>query len=49
MQETPEERGGGRNQEKNIVAIWNQICNQTHEKYIRINLLGLRRGRFSLV
>ena len=35
--------------EKDIVAIWNQICNQTCEKYIRTNLLGLCQGRIFLV
>ena len=29
------------NQERNTVAIRNQICNQTCEKYIRTNLFGL--------
>ena len=43
------ERGGLRNQERNTVAIRNQICNQTYEKYIRVDLLRLCRGRFSLV
>ena len=38
------ERKGSRNQERNIVAIRNQICNQTCEKYIRTDLLGLCRG-----
>ena len=38
------ERKGLRNQERNTVAIGNQICNQTCEKYIRTNLLGLCRG-----
>ena len=38
-------KGGGieirrsRNQERNTVAIRNQIYNQTYEKYIRIDLL----------
>ena len=36
-----------RNQERNTVAIKNQICNQTCEKYIKVDLLGLCRGRFS--
>ena len=40
---------GSRNQERNTVAIRNQICNQTCEKYIRTDLLGLCRERFSLV
>ena len=35
------ERWGSENQEKNTVVIWNQICNQTYEKYIRTDLLGL--------
>ena len=43
------ERRGLRNQEGNTIAIRNQICNQTCEKYIRIDLLELCRGRFSLV
>ena len=43
------ERKGSRNQERNTVAIRNQLCNQTCEKYIRTNLLGLCRERFSLV
>ena len=41
-------KGGGgseirrsRNQERNTVAIGNQICNQTCEKYIRTDLFGL--------
>ena len=41
-------KGGGgiekrrsRNQERNTVAIRNQICNQTCEKYMRTDLLGL--------
>ena len=38
------ERGGSRNRERNTVAIRNQICNQTYEKYIRAGLLGLCRG-----
>ena len=38
-----------RNQERNTVAIRNQICNQTYEKYIRTDLLGLCRGRFCLI
>ena len=40
---------GSENQERNIVAIKNQICNQTCEKYIRIDLFELCRERFSLV
>ena len=40
---------GLRNQERNTVAIRNQICNQTCEKYIRADFLGLCRERFSLV
>ena len=40
---------GSRNQEKNTVAIKNQSCNQTCEKYMRTNLLGLYQWRFSLV
>ena len=43
------ETRGSENQERNIVAIKNQICNQTCEKYIRIDLLELCRERFSLV
>ena len=46
------ERGTERkdwNQERNTVTIRNQSCNQTCEKYIRTDLLGLCRGRFSLV
>ena len=35
------ERKGLRNQERNTVAIGNQICNQTCEKYIRTDLLEL--------
>ena len=35
------ERKGLENQERNTVAIRNQICNQTYVKYIRIDLLGL--------
>jgi len=37
------ERMRSRNQEKNTVAIKNQLCNQTFEKYIRTDLLGLCR------
>ena len=40
-EEGSNERGGSRNQEKNIVVIENQICNQTCEKYIRTDLIGL--------
>ena len=42
-------KGGSKNQERNIVAIRNQLCKQICEKYIRIDLLGLCRGRISLV
>ena len=35
------ERRGLRNQEGNTIAIRNQICNQTCEKYIRTDLLEL--------
>ena len=35
------ERKGGRKEERNTVAIRNQICNLTCEKYIRIDLLRL--------
>ena len=42
-----ERRGSGKPR-KNIVVIKNQLCNQTYVKYIRIQLLGLCRGRFSL-
>ena len=35
------ERRGSKNQERNIVAIRNQICNQTCEKYIRTDLFGV--------
>ena len=48
-EEGDNERRESRNQERNIVAIRNQICNQTCEKYIRIDLFGLCRGGFSLV
>ena len=48
-EEGSNERRGSKNQEKNTVAIRNQICNQTCEKYIRTDLLGLCRERFSLV
>ena len=37
------ERWGSRNQERNTVAIRNQIYNQTYEKYIRTDLLRLYR------
>ena len=43
------ERRESRNQERNTVAIRNQICNQNSEKYIRTDFLGLCQGRFSLV
>ena len=36
-------REGNQNQERNTVAIKNQTCNQTCEKYLRIDLLGLCR------
>ena len=42
------ETKGSRNQEKNTVAIRNQIYNQTCEKHIKTYLLGLCRERFSL-
>ena len=48
-EEGSNERGGSRNQERNTVAIRNQICNQTCEKYIRTNHIGLCRRQFSLV
>ena len=35
------ETRGSENQERNTVAIKNQICNQICEKYIRIDLLEL--------
>ena len=37
------EIGGSRKEERNIVAIKNQTCNQTCKKYIRTDLLGLCR------
>ena len=37
------ERKRWENQERNTVAIKNQICNQTCEKYIKTDLLGLCR------
>ena len=37
------ETGKSRNQERNTVAIMNQIYNQTCEKRIRTDLLGLCR------
>ena len=37
-----------KNQERNTIAIRNQICNETCMKYIRTDLLGLCRGLFSL-
>ena len=40
---------GSKKQERNPVAIKNQICNQTCEKYIRTDLLGLCQERFNLV
>ena len=49
IKEGGNERGGSRNQERNTVAIRNQICKQTFEKYIRADLLGLCQGQFSLV
>jgi len=33
-------------QERNTVAVYNQICNVTQELYIRTSVLGFRRGRF---
>ena len=52
MKEEESIKGGGieirrsRNQERNIVAIRNQICNQTCEKYIRTDLLRLSEEDF---
>ena len=37
------EIGGSRNQERITLAIRNQICNQTCEKYMRTDFLGLCR------
>ena len=37
------EKNGSRNEERNTVAIKNQICNQTCEKYTRTDILGLCR------
>ena len=42
-------RENDRNQEKNTVTIKNQICNQTCEKCIRTDFLGLCRRQFSLI
>ena len=39
---------GSKNQERNTIAIRNQLYNQTYKKYIRTNFLGLCQGRFSL-
>ena len=39
---------GSRNEGMNIVAIRNQLCNQTYEKYTKTDFLGLCRGGFSL-
>jgi len=36
--------GDRKNQERNIIAVRNQICNQTCVKYIRTDLLELCRG-----
>ena len=38
-----------KNSERNIVAIKNQIYNQTCEKYIKIDLLRLCQAQFTLV
>ena len=43
------ERRGSRNQERNTVAIKNQHCNQTYEKYVKTDLLRSCPGQFSLV
>jgi len=48
-EEGDNERGRSRNQERNTIAIRNQICSQTCKKYIRTDLLKLCRGRFSLI
>ena len=40
--------GDWKNQERNNVAIKNQICNQTCVKYIRTDFLKLCRERFFL-
>ena len=42
------ERGRSRNQERDTVAIKNEICSQTCKKYIRTDLFGLCQGRFNL-
>ena len=39
-EEVGNEREGLEKKKKNTVAIKNQTCNQTCEKYIRTNLLG---------
>ena len=49
MKEGSNERRGSRNQERNTVAIKNQHCNQTCEKYIKTDLLRSCPGQFSLV
>ena len=41
--------GDWETKKKDTVTIKNCICNQTWEKYIRTDLLGPCRGRFSLV
>jgi len=48
-EERGNERRGSRNQERNTVAIKNQTCNQTYEKYIRTDLFKLCREQISLV
>jgi len=40
--------GDRKNQERNTVAIRNQICNLTCVNYIRTDLLELCQGQFSL-
>ena len=42
------ERRGLEKLQEITVVIKNQLCNQTYVKYIRIHLIGLCRGRFSL-
>ena len=48
-EEGSNKKRGSRKKKKNTIAIKNQHCNQICGKYIKIDLLGLCRGQFSLV
>ena len=48
-EEGSNKKRGSRKKKKNTIAIKNQHCNQICGKYIKIDLLELCRGQFSLV